>query len=379
MQKLSINILILFFCLLVSCRGKQADHTLNKGKKVENIYAKGFAIYVNKDYKRIDIRDPWDTTRVLNSYILIDNNIKTLPSNLPKAEIVRVPLEKLVVYTSVHASIVELLGADSNIVGVCESRYIDSDKLQARLKDGSLADLGESTSPNIEKIIDIGTQAIIASPFENSGYGPAEKLKVPIIEGADYMENHPLGRVEWLKLYAYFLGKEKIADSIFDATCLRYNTLKTLTQKVEKRPSVLLERMYSGQWFVPAGKSITATLIKDAGANYIFASIAQSGNLAFSLETILDKGINADFWLFKYNLTSGNMTYDMFLSDNNAYGRFDAFKNKNIYVCNTGKVPYYEDIPMHPDRLLKDYISIFHPHLLQDYKYLYFHKMQDKY
>lgn len=59
------------------------------------------------------------------------------------------------------------------------------------------------------------------------------------------------------------------------------------------------------------------------------------------------------------------------------YENFDAFKNRRIYSCNTGLVPYYEEFPLHPDYLLKDLIWVFHPELLPGYSPRYYRKMQD--
>mgnify|MGYP000624006359 CR=1 FL=1 len=94
-------------------------------------------------------------------------------------------------------------------------------------------DLGEATSPNIEKMIEIGAELVIASPFQNSSYGPVEKIGIPIIEGADYMEAFPLGRTEWIRFYGLLFGKEEMADSIFKETEQAYLSLKDLTANIE--------------------------------------------------------------------------------------------------------------------------------------------------
>jgi iron complex transport system substrate-binding protein len=65
-------------------------------------------------------------------------------------------------------------------------------------------------APDIERIIALKPEAILLSPFENSGgYGKLDKLHVPIIEAADYMESSPLGRAEWMKFYGMLFGNEE--------------------------------------------------------------------------------------------------------------------------------------------------------------------------
>ena len=104
---------------------------------------------------------------------------------------------------------IEQLGETGRIVGVCEPRYMDLPSIQAGLKSGQIADMGEATAPNVEKMIERKAELVIVSPFQNSGYGPVEKLGIPIVEGADYMESLPLGRTEWIRFYGLLFGKER--------------------------------------------------------------------------------------------------------------------------------------------------------------------------
>ena len=252
---------------------------------------------------------------------------------------------------------------------------MDTPSIQEGLRAGKIADLGEATAPNIEKIIDIGAEIIIASPFQNAGYGPAEKLGIPIIEAADYMESLPLGRTEWIRFYGLLFGKEAMADSIFRETEGRYLELKELAKTVTNRPTVISEKKFGSSWYMPAGDSYVAHLYNDAGADYIFKDLPGAGSTPLAFETVLDKAIHADMWLIKYNQTN-DMTYKDLRTEYTPYENFDAFKNRRIYTCNTGIVPYYEEFPIHPDYLLKDLVWVFHPELLPGYTPRYYRKME---
>ncbi len=366
---------ICFVCLVVSCTQPGKQYGDNKYVADTLTYAKGLSVNHFDNYISVEVHDPWDSTRLLQRYLLVDKT-KDIPQGLPQGTLVPIPLKNIVVYTSVHVSIVDMLGEASSVIGVCEPRYMDTPSIQEGLKNGSIIDLGESTSPNIEKIIDIGAEVIIASPFQNSGYGPAEKLGIPIIEMGDYMESLPLGRTEWIKFYGLLFQKEELADSIFRATEQRYMAIKELAASVTKRPTVFSERRYGATWYIPAGESYTANFFRDAGADYIFNYLPGAGSTPLAYETVYDKAYAADFWLLKYNLAQ-DMTYDGLRSEYTPYENFDAFKNHMVYACNTGKVPYYEEFPIHPDYLLKDLVWIFHPELLPDYTPRYYRKMQD--
>jgi iron complex transport system substrate-binding protein len=338
-------------------------------------YAKGLAIRYYGDYTLVELTDPWDTTRLLQRYILAERNHPLPEKDLPEGALLRIPLQNVVVYSAVHASIIEELGEIDRIIGVCEPQYIPSQAIRERLNEGRIADLGMSTAPNVEKMIDIGAEYIIASPFQNSSYGQVEKLGIPIIEGADYMETHPLGRAEWGRFYGLLFGKQAKADSLFRATEEHYLALRELTTTVDSRPDVFTEKRYGSSWYVPGNDSYLVCLFRDAGAEYVFEDIAGPASIPLSFETVLNRAIHTAFWLIKYNQEE-DMTYSDLRMEYTPYENFDAFKRRKIYTCNTGKVPYYEETPIHPDYLLKDLIWIFHPDLLPGYLPKYYRLMQ---
>lgn len=338
-------------------------------------YAEGFTVRRFSGYTAVEIPDPWDSTRILQRYLLVDRN-RPLPAGLPKGTVVKVPARKVVVYTSVHAAILDQLGEIEHVIGVCEPRYMDTPAIREGVASGRIADLGEATAPDIEKMIELGAELIIASPFQNSSYGPVEKTGIPIFEGADYMESLPLGRTEWVRLYGLLFGKEQQADSIFRATEQRYLGLKTRVASIAHRPTILTEKKYGSSWFLPAGDSYMAHLFEDAGGEYLFQDLPGTGSVPLAFESVFDRAIHAEIWFVKYNASSP-LTYAGLQSEYAPYAHFDAFKNRRIYACNTGVVPYYEEFPLHPDYLLEDLIGVIHPECLTGYVPRYFSCMKE--
>ena len=367
-------ILLGFAFWMVACTPSGKQTSSKEALSSDSIqYAQGFTVQRFDTYIMVEVRDPWDSTRLLQRYLLVDRT-KSVPGGLPKGTIVKVPVKDIVIYTSVHAAIIDQLHETDKVIGVCEPRYMDTPAIQEGIQAGRIADLGEATSPNIEKMIEIGAELVIASPFQNSSYGPVEKIGIPIIEGADYMEAFPLGRTEWIRFYGLLFGKEEMADSIFKETEQAHLSLKDLTANIDNRPTVLSEKKFGSSWYVPSGDSYMAHLIEDAGADYMFKDLPGAGSTPLAFETVFDKAIHADIWLVKYNQSS-EMTYNDLRSEYTPYENFDAFKKKRIYTCNTGAVPYYEEFPIHPEYLLKDLIWIFHPELVFGYSPRYFREM----
>ena len=368
---LSANIVTLVLLLSACGGGSRTSSHIDGADTIHFEYASNIKVLKNKDFTQVELRNPWDTLKTLQTYILVNKN-KHVTNNLPKGTVIKTPLRRSVVYSSVHCALLDELDAIESISGVCDLEYINHNRIKELCDNGHIADCGSSMNPDIEKIIDLNADAVLLSPFENSGgYGRIESIGIPIIECADYMETSPLGRAEWIKFYGMLMGKEKEADSLFNNIEEQYQTLKAKTQNVKYRPTVISELKYSSAWYVPGGQSTMARLINDAGANYIFSYTKGSGSIPLSFETVLDKGQKADFWLIKYNQNT-DKTYSELENDYSTYKNFDAWKNKRIFGCNTSYVNYYEETPFHPESLLRDLIIVFHPELMNNEATKYF-------
>ena len=333
-------------------------------------YAQGFRMAQGNGYYRIDIVNPWDTTALLHTYLLVDAQSQ-LPTHLPDGTLIRTPLRNSLVFSSVHCSLLAELQCLDAIGGICDSEYNYIEELRARILAGTLADAGNSTAPDIEQIIELNPDAILLSPFENVRHDRLEKTGIPIIECADYMENTPLGRAEWMRLIGRLYGCEELADSLFMSIKESYLSTKQKVDSAKHKPLVITERRIGQVWYIPGGKSYMAQLLNDAGAQYPWSDNNNTGSLALSFENVLERGQEADFWLIKYHAPQ-NFTYNNLKQEYTPNSRFKAFNQKQIYGCNTHYMRYYEETPFHPERLLKDLGAIFHPTLFEGYTPYYY-------
>ena len=363
--------------LLSACGGKSSTASGSaQGDTIPLHYSSNLSLIDYEDCIVAQLRNPWDTAKILHTYVLVDKK-QPLPQELPQGTLVRTPLSKAVIYSSVHCSLLKDFGALNSIGGVCDLKYIKLPEIEEGCRKGTIADVGDGMNPNIEKIIDLHPDAILLSPFENSGgYGRVEKLNVPIIECADYMETSSLGRAEWMRFYGLLFGKKTEADAMFAAVERNYKDLQELVKPISFAPSVMCDLKTSSTWYTPGGNSTIAKLYSDAGANYIFREDTHSGSLPYPFEVIFEKGQQTDFWLIRYNQPI-DKTYKELEKEFAPYAGFRAFKERNIYGCNTNRVPFYEETPFHPDWLLKDLIKIFHPSLLEGYELRYYKKLSE--
>lgn len=390
--------------LMAACQGgKTAAADAEAGDTLEMKYAKLLTIVKHGDgeessdaaedidyqYAEAIIANPWKAGTMLHRYILIpkgkegDKTVAMLARRRSTGarcttDTVRTPVESNLVFTAPHCQLLTELGCQNAITGVCDKDYINIPDIKSRAQaDAKVAhpimDCGSSMQPDIERIIALHPEALLISPFENSGgYGKLDKLRIPVIETADYMETSPLGRAEWIKLYGLLLGSSK-ADSLFSAIEKEYLQLKAEAAKLPLGLSILTERKTGNVWYVPGGKSTMGILLRDAHARYIFADDTHSGSLSMSPEQIIAKGNQVDVWAFKY--FGGNaLTKQDLLAEYQGYQALKAFQTGTVYETDTSCEPYFELTSFHPEILLREFIVLSHPEAGDKFGKLRFYK-----
>lgn len=383
---------------LLSCQGgKTAAGMEEGGDTLQMKYAQLLTIVSHDEgsYTEVKVHNPWKEGTELHRYILVpkgkegDATMAKLAGQAHgegkaaatlgvKTDTVRTPLTSNLVFTAPHCQLLTELGCQNAITGVCDKDYINIPEIKSRAQaDAKVAhpimDCGSSMQPDIERIIALHPEALLISPFENSGgYGKLDKLRIPVIETADYMETSPLGRAEWIKLYGLLLGSSK-ADSLFSAIEKEYLQLKAEAAKLPLGLSILTERKTGNVWYVPGGKSTMGILLRDAHARYIFADDTHSGSLSMSPEQIIAKGNQVDVWAFKY--FGGNaLTKQDLLAEYQGYQALKAFQTGTVYETDTSCEPYFELTSFHPEILLREFIVLSHPEAGDKFGKLRFYK-----
>ncbi|WP_233582354.1 ABC transporter substrate-binding protein [Prevotella sp. OH937_COT-195] len=378
MRKLLVAVSIVVLALVAGtgCTGVMTGGSA--GDTLQMKYAERIKIVEHDGYSTVIIADPWEEGRTLHTYLLVPSTSKELTDDSlaginPNATIVRTPLRKALITTSVHCALVEELGCAGALGGVCDLQYINLQWVKEGVKAGRIRDCGSAMEPTIETVIDLAPDAVFLSPFQNSGgYGRIENLGIPIIEMADYMETSAMGRAEWMKFYGMLFGAEQKARTTFDKVEKEYGELKEKGASAEsktesgkaavKGKSVIMDKLVGPVWYVPGGGSTIGKMLKDAGYVYPWQDDVSAGSLSLSFETVLEKGLETDIWLFRYN-SPQTITRSILLSENAGYAQFKAYKTAQLYGCNTATNTFYEDTPFHPERLLRDFLTILRPEL----------------
>ena len=368
---------LFFLLVLIACSNKKDESKSSQNSTTSQIkYAKGFDILNSNGVKKLIIKSAYQNSNEILTY-KIKNKID---KKISVQNTIYTPIQNLVVTSTTHIPMIELLNEETSIIGFPNSKYISSEKTRVLIDEGKITEIGKESSLNTEVLLDLQPKLVVGFSVSSADKSltTIKKAGIPVIYNGDWLEETPLGRAEWIKFFGVLFDKEKQADSIFNTIEKNYLEAQKLAEKSIIKPTILSGAIMSKDiWNLPAGESFVAQFLKDGNLNYLWKKSKGKGSLSLSFESVFDKAKNADFWISPGYFSSK----EQLLKSNPLYAEFDAFKNNNIYTSTikkgkTGGVVYYELAPTRPDLVLKDIIKITKPNLLPNYKLTFFEKMQ---
>jgi iron complex transport system substrate-binding protein len=342
-------------------------------------YARGFSVQqLNNGNKLVEVGYPYQGAKTGYKYLLVQKG-NEIPKHESDVEVITIPVESIVCTSTTHIPLLDYLNVTDKLIGFPNTDYISSEKMRKRIDEGKVKDLGIDKGMNIEELFLLKPSVVMGYAM-SSDLGQLKKIKdlgVPVILNAEYLEEHPLGRAEWIKFMALFFDKERAADSVFQFIEKEYLTTHTLAKESSSKPTVMSGIVYGDAWFMPGGKNYAATLLNDAGCNYLWGDTESNGFLEISFESVFAKAKEADLWI---GVGAFKSLKEIDASEKR-YTLFKPFKEKNVFSYNArqgakGGSEFLELGYLRPDLILKDLVKIAHPELVPEHQ-LYFHKKLD--
>ena len=345
-------------------------------------YAQGFIAESTGDgVIYLTIKNPWPGAKRDFRYALVTRE-KTSEFTPPKDGldgVVEIPVRRIILTSTTQVPALETLGMEERLVGFPGLDYISSPITRRRIEAGEVGELGANEQLNTELVLSLDPDLIVGFGVSGapSSYQALETSGIPVVYNGDWIKKDPLGKAEWILFFGLLLGEEEAAQSAFEKVENAYQQARALAAEATESPTVLSGALYRDVWYLPGGDSWAARFIRDANARYLWEGTPGNGSLSLSLESVLEKGSEADFWIAPSQFTS----YAEMTRSNQHYGQFRAFRNKKIYTyalsrgAGTGML-YYERGPGRPDLILKDLIYWLHPGLLPDYTPVFFKPLQ---
>jgi len=370
-----ISHFFLLFILIVCGCSRKANNNLNR--ETSNDYAHGFSIAESPSFTKISVFSPWENAG--NSrfdYYLVPENYKndTLQNKI------FVPVKRAICLSTTHVAFLSALGETDKICGLSGANYVSDPELNKRIQKGEIPDVGYDQNLNFELIVQLKPDVVFAYGVGSEIVGFINRLKdlgIPVVLNAEYLEQSPLGKAEWIKFIAPFFNKKEMGDSIFKSVEKNYINLKNSVEHCQKRPTVMTGMPYKDQWWVPGGKAYLATMLNDAGANYLWKDNPSDESVVISPEQMIVEAERADYWIHTGFVTS----LDGIASFDSRFTKFAPYINNMVYnndlrMSTGGGNDFWESGVVHPDLILKDLISIFHPEISGQQPYYYYRKLE---
>lgn len=371
------NTLLLFVIsfLLIHCEQPQKQPIIKSIKKLK--YAKGFSISNENGFKKITIHNGYKNASKSYRYLLVPREAE-IPMHSSDVQIIRTPIEKIIVTSTSHIPLLELLNKERTLVGFPNTNFVSSPKTRKLIDDKKVLEVGKEEHINTEILLDLAPELVMSFAVDkpNKSFTTIQKMGIPILLNGDWLEETPLGRAEWIHVFGAIYNEEQKADSIFSHIETEYLKAKTIAKTVTKKPTILSGSIFQGVWYLPAGESFIAKYFEDAQADYLWKDTKGTGSLSLNFENVFEKGQNAELWIG----CSMNESKQQLIQANSHYSQFKAYQKNQVYTFakykgETGGMFYFELAPTRPDLLLKDIIKICHPELLPDYQTLFFSKL----
>jgi len=372
----------IYFCFIVAavlcaCTGNKV-----RQQESNDVAAGDSVCSVNVKYAtEFTVRDSADVRLVCvgkhDRFALVRSDEVQVPEDYTK---VRVPISRTICMTALQLSNFTALDAHDVVKGITGTKNLFNEDINKRVSDGRIVKIGMEGEFDTELILAANPDVIFISPFKRGGYEPIKDTGITLVPHLGHKELNPLGQAEWVKFIGMFIGKEREANEVFAGIEQRYNDLKEKVQALPSitggdgggsLPTVFSGEMHYGTWHAVGGKNYLAQIFRDAGAEYVVKDEETAGE-DMEFEKMYALAAGADYWRI-LNSFPGEFSYEALKASEPRNELFKAFKEKKVIYCNMKQTPYYEISPVEPDRLLKDFVAIFHPELVEaDYQPKYY-------
>jgi len=342
-------------------------------------YAKNFTLEYKDGYKLLTVTLPWLGATEPLHYALVPMGTQ-LDAELDNAVVINTPIKSFVSLSSTYLPFLEQIGELESLIAVDTADYIYNAEVRSWVEDGKVETIGSGATVDVEKVVELSPDIIMTSASGSSEWDThpvLEQAGLPVVINSDYLEQDPLGRAEWGKFIAAFYEKEVEADRIFDEMAARYEKAKASVACQTGKPTVFVNTAYEGTWYMPGSESYAAILLRDAGANYLWNDLEETGATPIDFEVVVERAKDADFWLnvgFASDLAN-LAAMDPRYADFKAYQEGKVFNN-NARITDMGGTDYFESGIANPDTVLSDLIAIFYPDMADEHELFYYRQLQ---
>ena len=251
--------------------------------------------------------------------------------------VLRQPVRNIyLVSTSVMDLFLALDGLDSVTLSGTQAEGWYLDEARAAMEAGHIAYAGKYSAPDYEKILAANCGLAIENTMIYHTPEVKEQLErfgIPVLVERSSYESGPLARMEWIKFYGILLGKEELAQQVFDRQAERIAPL--LDQQSTGKSCAFFSISANNLANVRKGGDYVARMIEMAGADYVFADLTDSGNslstMNLPLEDFYAGARDADFLIYNSTIEGVVSTTDELVAKCSLLADFKAVQNGHVW------------------------------------------------
>lgn len=371
---------ISIFSILIACNSP-VEPANTEEKSSVNKKKEHFSIEEYSSYILLEIREPFQGSGIVERYVLYPRGTDR-PKLNDITHFIETPVERIGITSTTHMGYLNALQKSNNIKAIVNPKLFYDTLLKARITKEKVRSIG-SQSIDQELLIQSELDVLFDYAVDHAAFKKIEQLRKlgqTIIPIAEYMEQDPIAKMQWLKVFAGFFEPSDLKKALayIDSVDVKYGQLKTMAQSEKERPTVMIGYPWQGNWYVSGGDSFQAKYFSDANVSYIWHDTKQTASIALSVEKVLKDALEADFWLNPGIIQSRAQL----IESDPRFGHFKAFKENQVFTNynksdENGANDYWESAVVRPDRVLLDLMTIFHPKLTAGENLYYFKKIEE--
>lgn len=326
--------------------GKEADRTeenyiqnrdtdisaeLSFEHSMELSYAEEFAVdYYKEGYALVTVSDG-------SRYLIVPKD-KTEPKDLDETIVIlKKPLDHIYLAASAVMDMFVALDALDQVeysALKADSWYIE----QAReaMESGDITYAGKYSAPDYERILDGGCTLAVENTMIYHTPEVKEQLEsfgIPVFVDYSSYENHPLGKMEWIRLYGLLTDKADAAQVVFEEQAAAMDAVG------EEQPCGKTVAFFyissSGEVNVRRSSDYLPKMIEMAGGTYIPESEegddSRSSTMSMGMEDFYAQAKDADYLIYNSTIEGELSDLDELMEKNPLLKNFKAVQEGNVF------------------------------------------------
>lgn len=338
--KFLLMLSLLFVASFLFCGCTKADNTQNDSykwgeMKVEGSlpleYATQFTVdYYEGGYTLITIGDT-------DRYLIVPENM-SCPEGLDKdIYVMYKPFNKVYLAATSAMDLIRAIGGLDNVAfsgTKADDWYIDEAK--DAMENGFIKYAGKYSAPDFELLISGGCNLAVESTMILHNPEIREQLLevgIPVLVERSSYESHPLGRMEWIKLYGVLMDKTEEAEKYFDS---QVDAVADIMDRDDTGLTVAFFYVTAnGSVNIRKSGDYVSKMIELAGGEYIFADMNDDENAlsttTIQMEEFYAKAKDADILIYNSTIAGTLPDMESLLKLSDLFNDFKAVQSGNVF------------------------------------------------